>query len=247
MRRRYLICWNECNFWRGGRSEIILETFENSSDHEYYSITPASTNYEKLPWQYLWTVYENIMYLYITLVSVEFSWDEFLMNYGQSERVKELHSIRLENLKNREKSGNLWGFWVIREFYHSDGKKNVAHERFPYSFTSIQKKISCLEVWKKQGKVRENDRDEKMASLQEIVGLISKSLRLICETGRAGKSWKIIIIDLQFCKLIWEFSIEKSENRKTVCSCYWALRLSLIHIWRCRRSTLCRSRWSPYH
>ena len=25
------------------------------------------------------------------------------------------------------------------------------------------------------------------------------------------------------------------------------LRLSLIHIWRCRRSTLCRSRWSPYH
>ena len=24
-------------------------------------------------------------------------------------------------------------------------------------------------------------------------------------------------------------------------------RLSLIHIWRCRRSTTCRSRWSPYH
>ena len=23
--------------------------------------------------------------------------------------------------------------------------------------------------------------------------------------------------------------------------------LSLIHIWRCRRTTLCRSRWSPYH
>ena len=28
------------------------------------------------------------------------------------------------------------------------------------------------------------------------------------------------------------------------CSC---IDLSLIHIWRCRRSTLCRSRWSPYH
>ena len=26
-----------------------------------------------------------------------------------------------------------------------------------------------------------------------------------------------------------------------------SLNLSLIHIWRCRRSTLCRSRWSPYH
>ena len=23
--------------------------------------------------------------------------------------------------------------------------------------------------------------------------------------------------------------------------------LSLIHIWRCRRYSLCRSRWSPYH
>ena len=29
---------------------------------------------------------------------------------------------------------------------------------------------------------------------------------------------------------------------------YWSQdSLSLIHIWRCRRSTLCRSRWSPYH
>ena len=25
------------------------------------------------------------------------------------------------------------------------------------------------------------------------------------------------------------------------------LKLSLIHIWRCRRYSLCRSRWSPYH
>ena len=28
---------------------------------------------------------------------------------------------------------------------------------------------------------------------------------------------------------------------------YMIYHLSLIHIWRCRRSTLCRSRWSPYH
>ena len=34
----------------------------------------------------------------------------------------------------------------------------------------------------------------------------------------------------------------KSRSIKTE-----ALVLSLIHIWRCRRSTLCRSRWSPYH
>ena len=30
--------------------------------------------------------------------------------------------------------------------------------------------------------------------------------------------------------------------------CYlFQLYLSLIHIWRCRRYSLCRSRWSPYH
>ena len=27
----------------------------------------------------------------------------------------------------------------------------------------------------------------------------------------------------------------------------WRQNLSLIHIWRCRRSYACRSRWSPYH
>ena len=40
----------------------------------------------------------------------------------------------------------------------------------------------------------------------------------------------------------------RGEIIRTVLCCivYWKL-LSLIHIWRCRRSTLCRSRWSPYH
>ena len=38
-------------------------------------------------------------------------------------------------------------------------------------------------------------------------------------------------------------------NKFHVLSLSWLifLNLSLIHIWRCRRSTLCRSRWSPYH
>ena len=35
-------------------------------------------------------------------------------------------------------------------------------------------------------------------------------------------------------------AIWKIEKLQYIC-------LSLIHIWRCRRSTLCRSRWSPYH
>jgi len=41
----------------------------------------------------------------------------------------------------------------------------VAPERFSYSFLSVQKKISYLEVWEKQEIVRENDREEKLATL----------------------------------------------------------------------------------
>ena len=37
----------------------------------------------------------------------------------------------------------------------------------------------------------------------------------------------------------------KAVQLTSIISCVH--KLSLIHIWRCRRSTLCRSRWSPYH
>ena len=41
-----------------------------------------------------------------------------------------------------------------------------------------------------------------------------------------------------------DWSFTTSALKKNYSSLYI---LSLIHIWRCRRSTLCRSRWSPYH
>ena len=39
--------------------------------------------------------------------------------------------------------------------------------------------------------------------------------------------------------------VQKVNNMTIMCIIF--CNLSLIHIWRCRRSTLCRSRWSPYH
>ena len=39
----------------------------------------------------------------------------------------------------------------------------------------------------------------------------------------------------------------KALNISKCSAIYQEYGLSLIHIWRCRRSTLCRSRWSPYH
>jgi len=45
-------------------------------------------------------------------------------------------------------------------------ERNAAHERFTYLLPVYRKKlVSCLEVWKEQGKVRENDCEEKMDTL----------------------------------------------------------------------------------
>ena len=44
---------------------------------------------------------------------------------------------------------------------------------------------------------------------------------------------------------LWLLGVRRKLPRK-IGAC-GGLDLSLIHIWRCRRSTLCRSRWSPYH
>ena len=42
-------------------------------------------------------------------------------------------------------------------------------------------------------------------------------------------------------------SILKKKYSTTLCMHTQVHVLSLIHIWRCRRDVLCRSRWSPYH
>ena len=41
-----------------------------------------------------------------------------------------------------------------------------------------------------------------------------------------------------------KFGVDTAENEPDK---VWSFGLSLIHIWRCRRYSLCRSRWSPYH
>ena len=45
---------------------------------------------------------------------------------------------------------------------------------------------------------------------------------------------------------VWLKNTGKNPPRSESAECR-DFDLSLIHIWRCRRSTLCRSRWSPYH
>ena len=90
--------------------------------------------------------------------SMKYSYPQRFSNVG-------LGGHSLEIWRTGKSRGIFEDFWIVREFHYSNEKECNIYERIPYSFTSIQKKISCLEVWKKQGKVRENDREEKMDTL----------------------------------------------------------------------------------
>eukprot|EP00826_Nyctotherus_ovalis_P033055 TRINITY_DN26661_c0_g2_i1.p1 TRINITY_DN26661_c0_g2~~TRINITY_DN26661_c0_g2_i1.p1 ORF type:complete len:100 (-),score=11.20 TRINITY_DN26661_c0_g2_i1:9-308(-) len=48
-------------------------------------------------------------------------------------------------------------------------------------------------------------------------------------------------------KILIEILKSKQTVKKLIVSIPCTLRLSLIHICRCRRYAVCRSRWSPYH
>ena len=56
-----------------------------------------------------------------------------------------------------------------------------------------------------------------------------------------------ILLGLNVDSMIWFFSMPEESWINSGLGSGPLLPLSLIHIWRCRRSTLCRSRWSPYH
>ena len=51
-------------------------------------------------------------------------------------------------------------------------------------------------------------------------------------------------VQISFYTFIIHNNFHGSAAQHTPC---WCAQLSLIHIWRCRRTLGCRSRWSPYH
>ena len=66
----------------------------------------------------------------------------------------------------------------------------------------------------------------------------------------------VIQVISEVCKTIWIHNINMVWSRswgsafwdfRTSLPAFFSFSLSLIHIWRCRRYSLCRSRWSPYH
>ena len=62
----------------------------------------------------------------------------------------------------------------------------------------------------------------------------------VLSLSQAAKLMKVVANNSRSTVQLIEIELSKAYLHR-------ALRLSLIHIWRCRRSYACRSRWSPYH
>ena len=58
-------------------------------------------------------------------------------------------------------------------------------------------------------------------------------------------TWIFMIDSINFAP-VWCLDLKQRSGDLLTCD-RPSLRLSLIHIWRCRRYAVCRSRWSPYH
>ena len=72
----------------------------------------------------------------------------------------------------------------------------------------------------------------------------SKCRQITVECSDSSPQW-CLVSDLETSRRQFFFSTQATIRTSTHSRQFTDL--SLIHIWRCRRSTLCRSRWSPYH
>ena len=73
-------------------------------------------------------------------------------------------------------------------------------------------------------------------------------------SGRAFHTWIRYLMNrwgagpCKWCSILYYIILARCLIKVNITACLpFLCNLSLIHIWRCRRSTLCRSRWSPYH
>ena len=111
---------------------------------------------------------------------------------------------------------------------------------------------------------------KKLSSLDEQLHVLKKQLNQLCNPltcpyikgivlnlntqlhnhVRSTKNEKLSNLRTsQCCCSVDSVTGKPSHQNQSVTNCHAALAvdLSLIHIWRCRRTPRCRSRWSPYH
>ena len=94
-----------------------------------------------------------------------------------------------------------------------------------------------------------NIKRKSMITQMVLHNIFSKRFLKLCKSSNLTK-W-LELTKPKIAKPIYMLGVA-SESGRIYCTYsfyneFTFLDLSLIHIWRCRRSTLCRSRWSPYH
>ena len=89
------------------------------------------------------------------------------------------------------------------------------------------------------------------AWLLRVIMSSSRALFCLPSVKKQKHDFQVCFVDQAgHRKNSWRQAYKTQKGRRRwLRSCCWLpeRELSLIHIWRCRRSTLCRSRWSPYH
>ena len=153
------------------------------------------------------------------------------------------------NLLLNISTSSLWGFLLVFDPLLKALKRNktypiLDHQRpVQQSNTTVLHLIICSHLIHNQHNI------EKTESWKPTAAFWT--------TPAHSTLYKHTFIALVFDDLIWDefcFSfmlqvmgrILGSSPIKNLLN-YSVVNLSLIHIWRCRRYSLCRSRWSPYH
>eukprot|EP00826_Nyctotherus_ovalis_P006440 TRINITY_DN11528_c0_g3_i3.p1 TRINITY_DN11528_c0_g3~~TRINITY_DN11528_c0_g3_i3.p1 ORF type:complete len:136 (-),score=10.65 TRINITY_DN11528_c0_g3_i3:12-419(-) len=125
---------------------------------------------------------------------------------------------------------------IIREAY---SEVNQQTEINKYTFDNGDTMLHVVTIWQKE------------SDALEIHFIARKDLpKLYIGKADADKKWEVPPATHPFLSLIDRKNIKipfQWNNEIFDSGVYMIQYLSLIHICRCRRYAVCRSRWSPYH
>ena len=126
----------------------------------------------------------------------------------------------------------LFAFWTIRSVFDLKcGKKKKSSVEYETKENLVRKLLNFVTELFFQAFLVSSQYFWQPASCQNNIRYF-ESLEILLIGKELNKKCRVSNTDIRRCS-----SFMRAFLRT----------LSLIHIWRCRRSTLCRSRWSPYH
>eukprot|EP00826_Nyctotherus_ovalis_P011674 TRINITY_DN13039_c0_g1_i3.p1 TRINITY_DN13039_c0_g1~~TRINITY_DN13039_c0_g1_i3.p1 ORF type:complete len:273 (+),score=84.03 TRINITY_DN13039_c0_g1_i3:191-1009(+) len=173
---------------------------------------------------------------------------EFVINYSLIEPLKEM-SIAADN-KCEENCED-----IDEYFDTSNRNKNSACTYDEDVLVDNEGKIDeymgrLAKVEEKYRELLRKFKEEKLCSVKHVIDkCLGEKLSGRSKSTQMSVKYKEVIDEYKKTKRLLEEQqiIESDEILKEYREFHKSLHLSLIHICRCRRYAVCRSRWSPYH